>query len=91
MSQINSYNKGNSYLDRAGIDPELVEWQSLARCRTLPCELFFEKAEDNPDVLNNVKMLCNNCPVQKLCYVAGIDGREYGVWGGVLLAKGVAV
>lgn len=81
----------SNYLHLIGVEVETMDWQSLSRCRSLPSELFFEKAEEDINVLNNVKMLCNNCPVQKICHKAGIDGREYGVWGGELLAKGVAV
>ena len=32
--------------------------------------------------------LCADCPIRAACLQAGIDGKESGVWGGVLLEFG---
>lgn len=32
--------------------------------------------------------LCRSCPLMAACYAAGVQGKEWGVWGGVLLERG---
>lgn len=80
-----------SIVSSLGIDPDVAEWQQLAKCRSMPPELFFEVSEDNNSVFECVSQCCSLCPVKEQCIFAGISGKESGVWGGVLLDRGVIV
>ena len=50
--------------------------------------LFYEKYEADPNIARNIDEMCLSCPVVGMCYQAGVDGNEYGVWGGVYLTSG---
>ena len=59
----------------------------------LPCqprpELFFAAA---PEVLEQAKVLCLDCPVRDLCLAGALERREpHGVWGGQIFVDGVVV
>jgi hypothetical protein len=84
-----------SILSEYQIDPEDFEWRKLALCQYLPDEeglnplrIMFEDFHDDADRAEAIKEMCRSCPVRKQCLEAGIDGKEYGVWGGEFLTNG---
>lgn len=79
----------NAIYDALGID-ESDTWQSLALCAGMDTELFYDQYESSPRQAKLVDDICLSCPVRALCLQAGVEGGEWGVWGGVFLASGKA-
>lgn len=77
----------SSVFDALGIDLEELEWQDLALCQGMPTNLFYEEYEDE-QVSRMVDDICLSCPVLKQCLQRGVEGSEWGVWGGVYLVSG---
>lgn len=75
-------------LNNLGVDPDDFDWHSLAVCRGMDVNLFYEKYENDVEVAKNIDEACLSCPVSKFCYKNGVDNNEYGVWGGVYLNSG---
>lgn len=65
-------------------------WKEQALCREggWPLEFFFEKYEESPEIAKVVDELCRECPFRALCLRTGIQGKEYGVHGGIYLFEG---
>jgi hypothetical protein len=80
----------SNILDNYRYDENDIEWQDLAACLGMDTLLFFEKYESDIQIAKAVDQCCLSCPVRKMCYQAGIDNTEYGVWGGVYLTLGKA-
>ena len=78
----------SSILNNLGIDTEDFDWYDLAICRGMDTNLFYEKYELDANIAKNVDEMCFSCPVMQMCYKAGIENNEYGVWGGVYLSSG---
>lgn len=62
------------------------DWHNHAACRGLG-DLFLSDAPSADDV-DTITRTCSGCPVTTTCATAGIDGREYGWWGGRFLVNG---
>ena len=75
-------------LNDLGIDADDLDWYHLSICRGMDTNLFYEKYEADPNIAKNIDEMCLSCPVVSMCYQAGADGNEYGVWGGVYLTSG---
>lgn len=84
-------------LDQIGIDQEDFVWQDLALCqgivgKRLPNgdadDPLFENYESSVDAAKAVDEMCSRCPVRRQCLIAGIEGKEQGVWGGSYLVNG---
>jgi WhiB family transcriptional regulator, redox-sensing transcriptional regulator len=61
-------------------------WQSLAKCRGLPSEVFFPEEEDSRRQRRlreaAAKQICASCPVISACREHALRAPEkYGVWG----------
>jgi hypothetical protein len=78
----------SNILNDLGIDSDDLDWYHLSICRGMDTNLFYEKYEADPNIANNIDEMCLSCPVVSMCYQAGVDGNEYGVWGGVYLTSG---
>lgn len=68
---------------------DTVRTIDLARCRD-------DQDRDrwfpfSPEDLAYAQSVCADCPLIDACLAAGISHREFGVWGGRYLEKGVAV
>lgn len=50
---------------------------------------FYDTYEKDPVVREQIRELCDACPVRVACKYQGETGKEYGVWGGVYLENGV--
>jgi hypothetical protein len=74
----------SSILSDLGVDPEDFDWYHLAICREMDTNLFYDKYEAD----QNIDEMCLSCPVISMCYQAGLEKDEYGVWGGVFLTAG---
>lgn len=75
-------------LEQLNIDPRRFTWQDLADCRNLETEWFFDGYAGSRAVA--IDSVCENCPVLKECHLAGVNGKETGVWGGFYLENGIA-
>lgn len=61
---------------------EHIEW----RCAGHPDPEVFQPTDE--DTLAEAKRLCSGCPARMMCLSLGLDRKEWGVWGGVLLEGG---
>lgn len=78
----------SSILNDLGIDKDEFDWFDLAICRGMDTNLFFDKYETDVNIAKSVDEACMSCPVSKICFQAGVENDEYGVWGGVYLSSG---
>lgn len=63
-------------------------WTSDAKCLDHDTNIFFEIYEDNEMVRPTVDKICAECPVRRRCFAEGVNGKSWGVWGGVYLEDG---
>jgi hypothetical protein len=49
-------------------------------CDGMDSELFYS---EEPADIELAKAVCARCPVRWRCLAAGLEGDEYGVWGGL--------
>lgn len=78
-----------SMLDLLGVDKTSATWWDLARCRGMNPSLFFDQAEENPIIYDNIKHVCDSCPVKQSCEEFAVKNREYGIWSGKYYVKGI--
>lgn len=78
----------SNILNNLGVDVEDFNWYDLAVCRGMDTNLFYDKYESDINIAKNIDEACLTCPVISMCYEAGIEKDEYGVWGGVYLTAG---
>ena len=78
----------SSILNNLGIEKEDPKWWDLALCKGMDTNLFYEKYESDSNIAKNIDEMCLSCPVISMCYESGVEGNEYGVWGGVYLTSG---
>jgi hypothetical protein len=78
----------SNILDNLGVDQSNLSWWHLSACRGMDTNLFYDTYETNQNIAKNIDQACLSCPVTKICYEAGVDNDEYGVWGGVFLSSG---
>lgn len=83
-SQINMSN----ILNDLGVDVDDLDWTDLAACSGMPAEFFFDTYEIDQTLAKNIDEMCLVCPVAKQCLATGVEGDEYGVWGGAYLTLG---
>jgi len=78
----------SSILDSLGVDEEDFDWYSLAICRGMDTNLFYDQYEADPNIAKNIDEMCLSCPVLSMCFKSGQEMNEYGVWGGVFMNSG---
>lgn len=78
----------SNILDDLGIDRKDFQWFHLALCRGMDTNLFYDKYEVDVNVAKSIDEACLGCPVIKMCYDAGVQNNEHGIWGGVYLNSG---
>lgn len=78
----------SNILNDLGIDRDDLDWYDLAVCKGIDTNLFYDKYEADSNIAKSIDEACLSCPVSSMCYEAGIDGNEHGVWGGVYLNAG---
>ena len=89
MKESGSYQKNMSnILNDLRIDESNVNWFDLALCLGMDTNLFFDKYESDISIAKNIDQACLSCPVRKICYDAGVENKDYGVWGGIYLSSG---
>ncbi len=74
--------------DELGIDPRNFDWKSLALCQETPTEDFYDNYEASDSLARVIDEVCLSCPVMTQCLERGMDGNEWGVWGGIYLVSG---
>ena len=57
-----------------------------AVCRGIGYELFFLD-QDNGEITNAIKEVCNNCPLRIKCQNYAIQNHVHGIWGGTTLVE----
>jgi WhiB family redox-sensing transcriptional regulator len=66
-----------------------VDDEAVLPCRAHNPELWFA---ESPTDVEFAKALCQDCPVQSLCFAGAVERREpWGVWGGELFLQGVVI
>lgn len=78
----------SSILDDLGVDEDKIRWWHLAACQGMDTNLFFDQYENDINIAKNIDEACLSCPVISMCYAAGVEKNEYGIWGGVYLTSG---
>jgi hypothetical protein len=63
-------------------------WKDKAACLGEEVNDFFDNYEEDVELRSVVDKVCRECPVRKMCFAAGVSGKETGVWGGVYLEQG---
>lgn len=79
------------FVERLGLDPETFEWQALGLCVGVEPEVFHSLSDRSPRIRNQAVAICDACPMQQICLEEGIRNKEYGIWGGKRLERGVEV
>jgi hypothetical protein len=80
-------------------EPDL-HWYHLAICQGMNDknsdkndephkDYFYEEYESDPVVAKNMDSICLSCPVRASCLREGVENKEFGLWGGVFLERGV--
>ena len=58
-----------------------TSWREVGRCKGADPSVFFP--EDDDDLADDAKAICDPCPVRETCLEHAITVREkLGVWGG---------
>ena len=61
-----------------------MDWRIGAPCSTVDPDLFFDASEDDPEAVEQAKLICRGCPVADQCLdTAMLLREEYGIWGGM--------
>jgi WhiB family redox-sensing transcriptional regulator len=65
------------------------DWRLPAACRGhSDPNLFFPDKDTYPDVAERrmavkaAKQICADCVIIEQCFIRGLNGNEYGIWGG---------
>lgn len=66
----------------------LGDWKDKASCKHFDTNLFFDKYEENANLRGPIDKLCDECPIQRVCFAVGVSQKEWGVWGGIYLEGG---
>ncbi len=68
---------------------ELLDEVHHAPCFDADPEIFFA---EGPAELEAAKVICQDCPVKRMCLAGALNRHEpYGVWGGQLVLNGAVV
>lgn len=78
----------SSILSDLGVDEDDFDWYHLAICRGMDTNLFYDKYESDLNIAKSIDEACLSCPVSKMCYEAGVENDEHGIWGGIYLNAG---
>ena len=78
----------SSILNDLGVDEDDFDWYHLAICRGMDTNLFYDKYESDINIAKSIDGACLSCPVSKMCYEAGVENDEHGIWGGIYLNAG---
>jgi len=78
----------SNILNDLGVDQDDFDWYHLAICRGMDTNLFYEKYESDINIAKSIDDACFSCPVSKMCYEAGVENDEHGIWGGIYLNAG---
>lgn len=78
----------SNILNDLEIDPDNFNWWSLAVCRGMDTNLFFDKYEVDEGIAKNIDEMCLACPVIAMCHESGKENSDHGVWGGIYLNSG---
>jgi len=78
----------SNILNSLGVETDELDWFHLAACSGMDTNLFFDKYESDINIAKNIDQACLSCPVRKICYEAGVENNEHGVWGGIYLSAG---
>jgi len=63
-------------------------WKDQAACLGEEVNDYFDNYEEDVELRSVIDQVCRECPVRKMCFSAGVSGKETGVWGGVYFEQG---
>jgi hypothetical protein len=63
-------------------------WKNKAACLGEEVNDYFDNYEEDVELRPVIDQVCRECPVRKMCFAAGVSGKETGVWGGVYFEQG---
>ena len=63
-------------------------WKNKAACLGEKVDDYFDNYEEDVELRSVIDNVCRECPVRKMCFAAGVSGKETGVWGGVYFEQG---
>jgi hypothetical protein len=63
-------------------------WKDKAACLGEKVNDYFDNYEEDVELRSVIDQVCRECPVRKMCFAAGVSGKETGVWGGVYFEQG---
>ena len=63
-------------------------WKNKAACLGEKVDDYFDNYEEDVELRSVIDKVCEECPVRKMCFAAGVSGKETGVWGGVYFEQG---
>jgi hypothetical protein len=63
-------------------------WKNKAACLGENVDDYFDNYEEDVELRSVIDKVCRECPVRKMCFAAGVSGKETGVWGGVYFEQG---
>jgi hypothetical protein len=63
-------------------------WKNKAACLGENVDDYFDNYEEDVELRSVVDQVCRECPIKKMCFAAGVSGKETGVWGGVYFEQG---
>jgi hypothetical protein len=75
----------DAWIFRAATEHPFDPGDAAPRCATEDPELFWPATRADAEAATAV---CGGCPLAEACLAVAQDRREWGVWGGRLLAKG---
>ena len=60
-----------------------LRWQAQSACQGMDTEQFYLKADEYPEVIKNLKIMCmNKCPVRAECLNHALLYETDGYWAG---------
>jgi len=64
-----------------------LSWQDGAACKGRNTADFYVEADDYPDVIAELRELCESCAVLPKCQIYALEWEYYGFWGGMTMSQ----
>lgn len=60
-----------------------LRWAERSACKGMDTEQFYLKADEHPDLIKQLRVLCNTkCPVRSACLEHALHYEKHGFWAG---------
>jgi Transcription factor WhiB len=64
-----------------------LSWQEAAACKERPTADFYLDADDYPEIIQELRQLCEACPVLPQCQIYALTWESYGFWGNTTVSE----